>query len=54
MTKKSDLDPATQAIVKRVLAMPPKPHEEMKIGRAKKKTKRGPKDRASFAKRRTA
>jgi hypothetical protein len=54
MTKKSDLDPTTQAIVKRVLAMAPKPHDEMKIGRTKKKTKRGPKDHASSAKRRTA
>jgi hypothetical protein len=53
MTKKSDLDPATQDIVKRVLAMPPKRHDEMKVGRPEKKKKRGPKDRASSSKRRT-
>lgn len=54
MTKKSDLDPKTQDIVKRLLAMPPKPHDEMKVGRQKKKAKRGPKGRAASSKRRTA
>lgn len=51
MTKKSDLDPATQSIVKRVLAMPPKRHDEMKVGRpAGKKKERGPKGRAASSK----
>lgn len=50
---KVDLDAATVRVMKQVLAMPPKPHEAMKVGRQKKK-KSGPKDRASSAKRRTA
>jgi len=48
--KKGALDEATLRIVKRMLSMPPKPHEDMKIGRAAKKKKRGPKDRASSSK----
>jgi hypothetical protein len=54
MKKKIDLDAATVNVVKRMLAMPPKLHEEMKIGRPSNKKKRGPKDRASSAKRRNA
>lgn len=54
MTKKSELDPETVDIVKRVLALPPKRHEEMKIGRSASKKKREPKARASSSKRRTA
>jgi hypothetical protein len=53
-SKKVSLDPATVNLVKRVLAMPPKPHEEMKVGRPANKKKRGPKARAASAKRRTA
>jgi len=54
MTKKVNLDQNTVNLVKRVLAMPPKHHEEMKVGRPDAKKKRGPKARASSAKRRTA
>jgi hypothetical protein len=35
--KKPDLDDATVNILKRVLAMPPKHHEEMKVGRPTEK-----------------
>jgi hypothetical protein len=52
--KKPDLDPGTVQIVKRLLAMPPKRHDEMKVGRPANKKKRGTKGRASSAKRRTA
>lgn len=48
-TKKSGLDAATLKVVQQVLAMPPKPHENMKVGRAPKK-KRDPKGRASSSK----
>jgi hypothetical protein len=54
MTKKVELDPATVNLVKRVLAMPPKHHDEMKVGRPASKKKRGPKARASSSKRRSA
>ena len=50
MTKKADLDPETVNVVKRILAMPPKPHDEMKVGRRKKKKQRGSKDRAASSK----
>jgi hypothetical protein len=53
MGKKPKLDAATLRLVQKVLALPPKPHEDMKLGRAKKK-KRGLKSRASSAKRRNA
>lgn len=53
-SKKTGLDPATVNLVKRVLAMPPKPHDEMKVGRPEKKKKRGPKARAASSKPRTA
>jgi hypothetical protein len=52
--KKSGLDPATVNLVKRVLAMPPKPHDEIKVGRPERKKKRGPKARAASAKPRSA
>jgi hypothetical protein len=54
MAKKVDLDENTVNVMKRVLAMPPKRHEEMKVGRIVGTKKRGPKDRAVSAKPRTA
>jgi hypothetical protein len=53
MTKKVKLDPETANIAKRLLALPPKHHDEMKVGRGGKK-KLGPKGRASSAKPRSA
>ena len=53
-SKKTDLDAATVRVLKQVLAMPPKPHDEMKVGRAAKKKQRDSKGRAASAKRRTA
>jgi hypothetical protein len=50
VSKKPDLDKTTVDIIKRVLAMPPKPHEAMRVGRPAAKKKRSPKGRASFAK----
>lgn len=50
MAKQPKLDEPTVNVLKRVLAMPPKPHEAMKVGRAKLKGKRGPKDHASSSK----
>lgn len=53
--KTPKLDKATTDLVKRMLAMPPKSHDEMKVGRpSQQKAKRSPKDRASSAKRRDA
>jgi hypothetical protein len=52
--KKAGLDDATVNVMKRVLAMPPKPHKEMKVGRPANKKKRGPKDHASSSKPRSA
>lgn len=52
-TKKSSLDAATLRVVRQVLAMPPKPHESLKVGRPAKK-KRSPKGRASSSKRQPA
>jgi len=52
--KKPKLDSATLRILKRMLAMPPKPHEDMKLGRASQSKKRGPKGRAPSSKRSTA
>ena len=54
MTKKPKLDDATMRVLKKMLAMPPKPHDEMKVGRPANSKKRGPKGRASSAKRRIA
>lgn len=52
--KKTDLDDNTLDVMRRMLSMPPKRHEEMKVGRPAKKKKRGPKDRASSSKQRSA
>jgi hypothetical protein len=52
--KKIKLDDATVSVIQSVLAMPPKHHDEMKVGRPKKKKQRSPKGRAASAKRRTA
>lgn len=49
MAKKLPLDEATVKVVRQVLAMPPKPHESMKVGRPRRK-KRGTKGRASSSK----
>ena len=46
----SKLDPATLDVVNRVLAMPPKKNEELKVGRPRSKKKRDPKGRASSSK----
>jgi hypothetical protein len=54
VNKKPDLDAATVHILKRVLAMPPKHHDEMKVGRPKSKKRAAPKGRAASAKPRTA
>ncbi len=54
MAKKADLAPDTVDILKRILAMPPKHHDDMKVGRPKSKKKRDPKGRASSAKQRNA
>jgi len=37
MRKKIDLDEATIRVMRKVLATPPKPHDEMKVGRVDKK-----------------
>jgi hypothetical protein len=34
---KPDLDEATLQIAQRMLSMPPKPHDEMKIGKGKRR-----------------
>lgn len=54
VSKKPDLDDATVGILKRILAMPPKHHDEMKVGRPEKKKQRAAKGRAASAKPRTA
>jgi hypothetical protein len=51
--RKADLDDATIQIVKKMLAMPPRHHDEMKVGLPKEKKQRNPKDRAASAKRHT-
>lgn len=53
-SKKPDLDSATVNILKRMLAMPPKPHDDMKVGRPKSKKRPATKGRAASAKPRTA
>jgi len=35
MNKKPELDEATRKIAESILRMPPKPHEQMKVGKAK-------------------
>jgi hypothetical protein len=54
MAKKPKLDARTLRVLRRMLAMPPKLHEDMKVGRPQVSKKRGPKGRAVSAKRRTA
>jgi hypothetical protein len=54
MTNKPKLDAATVRVIQKVLAMPPKPHDEMKVGRPAKKKKRGIKGPAVSAKPRSA
>lgn len=54
MAQKPKIPPATAEMMRKLLAMPPKPHEEMKIGRPANRKKRGPKARVSSAKQRTA
>jgi hypothetical protein len=39
-SKKPDLDENTVGIARRMLSTPPKPHGEMKIGKATKKPRR--------------
>ena len=53
MAKATKPDKATTEVLKRMLAMPPKQHDEMKVVRTVKKN-RDPKGRASSAKRRDA
>lgn len=48
------LDDATLRVMKRMLSTPPKPHEEMKVGRPANKKRRGPKDPAASSKPRIA
>jgi hypothetical protein len=52
--KKPDLDAATVRILKRMLAMPPKHHDDMKVGRPKAKKRAATKGRAASSKPRTA
>jgi hypothetical protein len=40
--RKPDLDEATIQIAQRMLSTPPKPHDEMKIGKSKVKPKKYP------------
>jgi hypothetical protein len=54
MARRIQFDAATLRVMKRVLTMPPKRHEEMKVGRPANRKKRGPKDRASSSKPRSA
>jgi hypothetical protein len=49
VAKKPQLDAATLTVVKQVLALPPKPHDQMKVGRKAKK-KGAAKGRASSSK----
>jgi len=43
MAKKPDLDAQTLRIMARMVRMPPKPHDEMKLGKSKGKKKASPK-----------
>jgi len=47
MTKKPDLDEATARIARTLLNTPPKPHEEMKLGKARRAKSRRTKRRAA-------
>lgn len=53
-SKEPDLDEATVRILKRVLAMPPKHHGDMKVGRPKGKKRAALRGRATSARPRTA
>lgn len=53
-SKTPDLDDVTASILKRMLAMPPKHHDDMKLGRPKSKKRPAPKGRAASSKPRTA
>lgn len=46
--KKTKLDPATEELARRVLAMPPKHNDDLRVGRGKEK--RPIKDRAASSK----
>jgi hypothetical protein len=46
--KKISLDPGTVQLAKRLLAMPPKHHDDLKVGRPASKKKRGPKGDSDF------
>jgi len=54
MARKPKIPAATAEMMKKLLAMPPKPHDEMKVGRLANSKKRGAKVRASSAKQNTA
>lgn len=53
-SKRPDLDEATVRVAKRLLTMPPKQHNEMKVGRPPRKKRRRTKDCASSSKPRSA
>jgi len=42
MVKKPDLDEATLRVMKRMMNMPPKPHDEMKAGKRKASRAKSP------------
>ena len=42
---KPDLDEPTLRIMERMIRMPPKPHENMKVGKPKAKPKKSPAER---------
>jgi hypothetical protein len=54
MARKPKIPAATVEMMRKLLSMPPKPHNAMKIGRAANGKKRGPKARVSSAKQHTA
>jgi hypothetical protein len=49
IAKKLELDDATVRIMRRMLNTPPKPHEEMKVGRPPRQKKRAAKSRPRVA-----
>jgi hypothetical protein len=46
-SKKPQLDEATRRIAERMLSMPPKPHDEMKVGKPKPAKGKSPKKRTT-------
>jgi hypothetical protein len=46
-SKKPQLDEATRRIAQRMLSMPPKPHDEMKVGKSKPAKRKSPAKRTS-------